>query len=98
MLTITDNQWSAIYKPMQNHIVPDASCSGEMFETYGPELEHVISVADSEPARVWTYLDGDDGEPIIVNGYWLVGRIGYFITEKPLEPEHDYCEVILEKD
>jgi hypothetical protein len=33
---------------------------------------------------VWTYVDGDDGT-YVTNGYHLVNRIGYFITEVPYD-------------
>lgn len=57
--------------------------SGRMFETYGEELEFVLKIANSEPGRVWTWLDCD-GEMVVGSGYHLVNRMGYFITEKAL--------------
>lgn len=57
--------------------------SGRMFETYGEELDYVLSIANSEPGRVWTWLDCD-GEMVVGSGYHLVNRVGYFITEKAL--------------
>jgi hypothetical protein len=81
--------WEEKYCPIQNHITKDGD---DKFETYGEELDYVRSIADTEPRRVWTLVDGDDGNLYIVNGYHLVNRVNYFITEKPLEGD-GYMEV-----
>ena len=73
--------WDAKYQPIQNHIDPHA---GDKFETYGDELDYVLSIANAEPDRVWTLVDGDDGL-YITNGYHLVNRLNYFITKHPFE-------------
>lgn len=74
-------QWEATYQPVIN--IPDESESwgGIMFETYGDDYATILTVAEKEPRRVWTLVDGEDGT-YIVNGFRLVNRIGYFITEK----------------
>jgi hypothetical protein len=78
------DEWAAIYKPIKNHIDTNASFDGEMFETYGEELEFV-KAADED--RIWMYGDGDDGGSYIWNGWHFVNRIGYFITEVPCPPD-----------
>lgn len=96
--------WENTYKPIQNHLDKKASWSkddgenGIMFETYGKELDFVLQ---QKPDCIWTYCDpvdvedDDEDNPIIVSGYHLENRIGYFITELPFsEPitvhlEHD---------
>lgn len=87
--------WVETYKPIKNHIDPDASFDGYMFETYGAEVEFVKS---SFPEYVWMYGDGDDGEGHIWSGWGYINRIGYFITEVPFPPNtdvqvnmNDYC-------
>ena len=82
-------EWEATYLPKQNHLVPAEERNN--FETYGIELGYVLATADLEPNRVWTLVDGDDGT-YIVNGYHLVNRIHYFITEIPFEGE--FLEVL----
>lgn len=89
VVTMTFEEWLDRYKPVPNHLdsnasFQDESGSGIMFETFGEELEYVLSVANTEPRRVWTYMDGDDGT-FVGDGYHLVNRIGYFITELPSE-------------
>jgi hypothetical protein len=89
MTTISDNEWTAKYRPIKNPVDPDASCDGDMFETYGEDLAYVLNVAKLNPLHVWTYQDDDNGIPCIVSGYHLVNRIGYFITELPCEENDD---------
>jgi hypothetical protein len=74
------------YQPIKNHLEPDAAWDGFLFETYGPELEYVLSrVPDGV---VWTLLDCD-GELIVGSGYHFVNRVGYFVTTKAA-PEDAY--------
>ena len=50
------------------------------FETYGEDLNFVKS---QNSLHVWTLVDGDNGESVIVAGYRYVNRIHYIITIKP---------------
>jgi hypothetical protein len=70
------------YKPRNNHILPDASWEGRLFETYGTEYEYVKTQAEHQ--TVWTILDCD-GQMIIAAGLRYVNRFGYLITEVPWE-------------
>ena len=81
--------WEAKYKPIKNHITGE---DDDKFEIYGEELDYVRSVADTEPRRVWTLVEGDDSNLYIVAGYHLVNRLNYFITKEPLEGD-GYMEV-----
>jgi hypothetical protein len=74
------DEWCETYKPIPNNIVEDSSFDGTMFETYGAEYEFVKK---ADPAYIWMYGDGDDGGTYIWNGWHIVNRIGYFITEVP---------------
>jgi hypothetical protein len=76
--------WEDKYKPVQNHINEDASWDGVMYETYGEEYDYVTKVASVQPHKVWTWVDGDNGT-YIINGWHMVNRIGYFITQVPCE-------------
>lgn len=71
--------WWNNFRPIANHIEPDSAYDGCMFETYGPELDYVLSVP---VAHVWTLVDGDDGSIVLDAGYRYVNRIGYLITEQ----------------
>jgi len=84
------DQWADKYKPKTNHLRRDDE-ETELFETFGVELGYVLAMADTQPARVWTLVDGDGGT-YVINGYHLVNRIAYFITEEPFEG--DFLEVL----
>ena len=82
------------YMPIQNHLDDNASLDGCMYETYGEELKFVSDTFRIRPDTVWTLIDGDDGSPIILNGYRLVNCIGYLVTAVA-EP---YCDVTVYED
>tara|TARA_R110000868_G_scaffold286242_2_gene546685 strand:- start:930 stop:1277 length:348 start_codon:yes stop_codon:yes gene_type:complete len=79
--------WEDKYQPIKNHFSQkqEGEFVEDKFETYGEELDYVRSVYDKDPRRVWTLVDGDDGNLYIVDGYHLVNRINYFVTEVPFE-------------
>jgi hypothetical protein len=99
MKQLTEDEFDMLYSPIQNHLDKNASFNGCMFETYGPELDFVISMIDSN--RVVTIIEGDtdvdvdenvDETPInlyYVSGYHLVNRLGYLILDKPYTEEFE---------
>lgn len=87
--------WEEKYQPIQNHIDANA---GAKFETYGEELDYVLSIADTEPKRVWTLVEGDDSNLYITSGYHLVNRLNYFITKNPCELEYEETPYLIYKE
>lgn len=90
----TFESWLEEFKPITNHLDPNASFQDEsgkgiMFETYGDEVEFVKK---QDPRCIWTYGDGDDGGGYIWNGWHFVNRLGYFITEVPC-PENTMIQI-----
>ena len=81
--------WEERYEPIKNPFAQkqNGEYVEDKFETYGDELHYVLNVAKTAPARVWTLVDGDDGNLYIVDGYHLVNRMNYFITTHPFEGE-----------
>lgn len=79
--------WEDKYQPIKNPFAHKhkGNYVANKFETYGEELNYVLGIATTEPARVWTLVDGDDGNLYIVDGYHLVNRVNYFITMHPRE-------------
>ncbi len=75
--------WKRTFVPIENHIDPS---QGTQFETYGEELQFI---KDQDTHNVWTLVDGDNGEQVIVNGFHLVNRIVYYITENPWTDQQD---------
>jgi hypothetical protein len=90
---MTEDEWYEKYKPIKNHLDPNASWNGEMFETYGEEIEFVKSTPDN---FVWTLLDVD-GESIITNGQSWVNRMGYFVCEVPWNDD-EFHEILIDDD
>ena len=80
IIQINTDQFFDTYKPITNQFDSNASWGGCMFETYGEELEFVMA---QDPNHIWTIVDGEDDDVEITNGYHLVNRIGYLITEVP---------------
>jgi hypothetical protein len=80
--------WEAKYQPLKNHLNDDGFWENDKFETYGKELDFVVDVIlNGDPRHVWTLVEGDDGNLYIVNGYHLVNRVNYFVTNLPFEGE-----------
>ena len=77
------------YLPQQNHLEDNASFNGWMYETYGPEVEYVLSVAQYDPKLVATIVEGDDGELYLIDGMRFVNRLGYMILTKPVDFKYD---------
>ena len=76
---MTYDEWEEKFIPTKNSIDDNASYDGIMFETFGPELE---AVRNADPDCVWTLICDDEADnDVILKGYHLVNRMGYFITE-----------------
>ena len=96
---LTVEEWEHHFKPLVNHLDKNASFNdgsgGLMFETYGEEYDYVAAIGQQDPNRIWTYIDDEDGNTCIINGWCFVNRIGYFITEKPYD---DSIDIIIQLD
>lgn len=76
MKKMSYQQWFETYRPIRE----------EHFETYGTAVEFVRT---QDPCRIWTYATNECD--YIVNGWHVINRIGYFITEIPfLQGEEIY--------
>jgi hypothetical protein len=83
--SITEDALEALF--VKNHLNPNASYNGLLFETSGKELAFVTA----QPAdQVATYLDGEQGL-YIARGYHFVNRVGYFVSAAPLPEFEDIC-------
>lgn len=64
-----------------------------MFETFGSDLAKAVAQANTDEKKVWTLIDvggPSDRNLVIVPGYRLCDRMGYFLTEKPwTDPQRD---------
>ena len=53
-----------------------------MFETYGNDMDIVNKMRRNNPYQVWTAVDGDSNSLVYLQGYHLVNRIYYLITNE----------------
>jgi hypothetical protein len=86
---LTWKEFEEKFKPIKNHLVNDPD--QRMFETYGEEVDFVIS--QTEARKVWTWLDGDYSS-WVMSGYHWVNRIGYYVCEVPYDEDTEY-EIML---
>jgi hypothetical protein len=84
LLKIADmDRWIEMYEPVNVH---DDEHESIMFETFGADLDRIKA---TPVHNVWTWVDTDDGS-VIIEGYHIVDRIGYFITKVPWVDGLDY--------
>ena len=94
---ITEEQFYDYFTLVENHIDNNASFSGNMFETYGSELQHVQEMAKQNRVITIIETDGDELDEegdLIPNMYYVSGmhhinRIGYLITAEPIDFEFE---------
>ena len=88
-VSLTWKEFEEQFRPIKNHLVNDPD--QQMFETYGDEVEFVISQIAQN--KVWTWADGDYCS-FISSGYHYVNRIGYYVCEVPYDEDTEY-EIIV---
>jgi hypothetical protein len=93
-IELTEDEFDDQYALVPNHINPSATWTiddngGCMFETYGEEFEFVRRY---DPRKVWTFVDGDDGDMYVVSGLHYVNRVGYLLSREPV-PENTTVQV-----
>ena len=77
-----EQPWDSFYEEytlIKNDIADNAALDGDMFETYGQELEFV---KNQDSKHVWTYLNTEIGV-MIKNGIHDVNPIGFIVTKEP---------------
>jgi len=95
MKTLTEEQFDELFNLIDNKIDLNASFGGKMFETYGNELAFVQQMAKLNRVITIVETDGsEEGDIVIpmmyyVSGYHVVNRIGYFVTDAPIDFEFE---------
>jgi len=88
---IDEDLWFELFKPQQNHLNPNASWGGVMYETFGVEQDYILA----QPTQnVWTWVDSDGGTAL-VSGFAYVNRLGYFVCEVGMA---DFVEITISRD
>lgn len=79
---MTDDEFESKFTKIKNHLDENASFDGCMFETHSEELEYVFNLSKTAPKRVWTIIEGERDSLYYSNGFHLVNRLGFLITEE----------------
>ncbi len=79
---LTEEEFDQRFKP-----IPNPRDGGFYYDT--PEDEDLIKTA-AEERRLFTAVDGDNGETLLYSGWHLVNRFAYVITENAWEPDIEY--------
>ncbi len=96
LIKLSLDQWLEQFEPMVNPRNTGSGLSIDdqflMYETYGRDLERIIAQINKEGgnAIVWTLIEEDNGKLVIVSGYHLCNRQGYFVTLNPAADNTDY--------
>lgn len=96
MIKISEDKWIEAYKPLVNPV--DASFGYDfgdgctLVETYGDHITYLESIDEN---RIWTVIEDDNGNQIIVSGKMRLNRIGFIVTEHPWD---EYTEVPIDTD
>ena len=93
---ITYDEFVEKYKPITNPFVSDSDYSDDdnfRFAETGEEWEYVRDFYEQSienTYKIFTQIEDADNNPVLVSGYHLFDRYGYFITQVPYT---DYEEV-----
>jgi hypothetical protein len=90
LVSLSFDNFFELFRPIKNHLDDNAAQEGCMFETYGEELHYIHEFAKENSDRVWTLMEDDDGNLCIVNGFHLVNRLGYILTEEKFDEKIEY--------
>jgi hypothetical protein len=90
-------EWEKKFKPIKNHLDPDARYDGCMFEMPNYHSEEFVTKQDMH--RIWTVVTDDHGNECIIAGWHVVNREGFLVTTKKWKDNEDwnvYDEDIIE--
>lgn len=93
---LTWDEFAARFRPKKNPIDPNASYEGCLLETYGEEGTFVSMMNEIAPETVWTVVEDDDGNLVVVDGLHWVNRHGYLVTENGRGPNESF--VVIDSD
>lgn len=84
-IELTEDEFDDCYPLVPNLLNPSAGWAigdtgGCLFETFGEEFAFIRR---QDPRKVWTLVDGDDGDMYVISGFHFVNRIGYLLSTIP---------------
>ena len=88
LIRLSEEEFESMFKPVENTDM-DSGCY--QFDNYDTKDKGFLQfMALHYPNHVWTRIDGDDGCIYSINGWHIVNRIDYVITEIPWLEANDY--------
>lgn len=88
LIKLTEDAFDAQFKPVENI---EQGQGIFQFDAYDSKDKGFFQfMAEHYPTHVWTRIDGDDGQIYNINGWHIVNRIDYVVTEAPWLENHEY--------
>lgn len=86
MIRINSEQWDDEFIPIMD---------GESYKDFHPKIindddKKILEKAILED-RVWTLVEDDNGDLVVINGLHFVNRIDVYVTEKPYNKNEIYA-------
>lgn len=92
--SITEDEFIERFRPVPNHLDLaagfDLGDGGCLYATSPKEWQFIVR---QNPRTVWTLIE-EDGRLVIESGIHIVNRLGYLVTEEPIEPDTAYSVVV----
>ncbi len=87
-IKLTEDEFEVQFKPVENI---EHGQGIYQFDAYDEKDYGFLQfMAINHPTHVWTRIDGDDGRLYNINGWHIVNRIDYIITEVPWQVDNEY--------
>jgi len=87
---LTWDEFQNRFKPVANHLEPNAPFGGFMYETFGEARAFVEQVSNERPLTVWTIVEDDEGDLVAVDGLQWVNRFGFIVTKVARAPDQSF--------
>ncbi len=88
MIKLTYDEFEEQFKPVENVHADQGVFQFDAYDENDSDLLQFISI--NYPFHVWTRIDGEDGYVYNINGWHIINRIDYIITEVPWVEHNDY--------
>jgi hypothetical protein len=85
-IELTEEEFDEQYPLVENHLDPHASWTfgdgrGCLFGTRSEEFAFVRS---QDPRTIWTLVDTDTDDQVVLSGLHFVNRVGYLVSKVPV--------------
>lgn len=86
-IKLTEDEFDTEFKPVENL---DQGQGNYHFDVYDSQDSYFLQfMSTNHLNHIWTRVDNENG-PIFINGWHIVNRIDYMVTENPWKEHHEY--------